>query len=88
MRSIRLTVIEKDVISDFLLITNFEHGFRNRWSQLFPQFGSLEELANHIFSLKQENDKKKKSNERLEKQVPELEQQLQETQQKLLLLKL
>jgi len=40
-------------------ITDYNN-LRNRWSQLFPQFGSLEELANHIFSLKQENDKKKK----------------------------
>lgn len=56
----------------------------SRWIQLFPQFPKLDDLANHVFYLKQENEKKKKSNERLEKQVPELEKQLQETQQKLL----
>lgn len=54
-----------------------------RWSQLFPRFRTLDELANHIDLLKTDKDKLEKSKQNSDRQVQELEQELQETEQKL-----
>lgn len=61
--------------------TDYEN-LRRRWSELFPQFRTLEDLANNISSLQEENKKLKKSNQNLEKRVQEIEKELQEAQQK------
>lgn len=54
-----------------------------RWNELFPQFRTLEELANNISSLKEGNDKLNKSKQDLEKRFQEIEQEHQDAQQKL-----
>jgi hypothetical protein len=59
------------------------HSLFRRWSELFPQFRTLEDLANNISYSQEENKKLKKSKQDLEKRVQEIEQDLQETQQKL-----
>lgn len=55
----------------------------SRWSELFPQFRTLEDLANLFSSLQQENKKLKTSKQDLEKRFQEIKQELQETQQTL-----
>jgi chromosome segregation ATPase len=51
--------------------------------QLFPQFRSLDELANHIASLIADKEQLQKSKQNSDKRVQEIEQELQETKQKL-----
>lgn len=59
--------------------------FCRRWRELFPQFSKLEDLANNISSLLEENKKLKKSKQDLQKRFEEIEQEHQKAQQKLLL---
>lgn len=53
---------------------------RERWSQLFPQFSKLEELANHVNLL---NDKLQKSKQDSDRRLQKTEQELRDTEQKL-----